>query len=318
MDTSTPGVSVIVPTFNRPRQLQACLDALAEQDYPRDRFEVIVVNDGGVPPFDPEALDDRRGNVRLLTQPHRGPAGARNLGASQATGALLAFTDDDCRPARDWLRTLVLACTAADCCLVGGQTQSEPGGNIFAMTSQLIVDLVYRHYNEERGDARLITTNNLLVGAAEFAEVGGFDASMAIAEDREFSDRWRWHGKHALYVPQAAVHHTNRQTLGEFWLQHFGYGRGAYHVHAARRRRGAGPGYRELRFHLDVGNWIAYPIAQARGWDRPKVALLLAVWQVANAAGFVYEALLSPGRPTPTGDTRRRAGDMVQPSPPDR
>jgi GT2 family glycosyltransferase len=294
VDVSAPTVSVIVPTLNRPRLLRACLDALAAQDYPPDRFEVIVVNDGGVHPFDPEPAGERQGNVRLLTQPHTGPAGARNLGASRATGELLAFTDDDCRPARDWLRTLVLARPAAPC-LLGGHTEPDGSRNIFGLTSQLIVDVVYRHYNKELGHARLVTTNNLLVPASDFAEVGGFDPTMAASEDREFCDRWRWHGKQTLYVPQAVVRHTNRQTFQGFWLQHLAYGRGAYHVQAACRRRGESE-HPEFAFHLDVGNWIGYPISQARGWERPKVAGLLVVWQLANLTGFAYEAMLGLGR----------------------
>ena len=163
------------------------------------------------------------------------------------------------------------------------------------------MDVVYRYYNGVRGDARLLTTNNLLVGAAGFAEIGGFDVTMATSEDREFCERWRWNGKQIKYVPQAVVLHANRQTLHEFWLQQFGYGRGAYHVHAARRKRGERPDYREPSFHLAVGNWLGYPIARTRGWDRAKVALLLLMWQLANASGYLYEGLLSqcnvrPGR----------------------
>jgi GT2 family glycosyltransferase len=180
---------------------------------------------------------------------------------------------------------------AADSCVVGGRTESDAAGNVFARTSQLIVDVVYRHYNSVPSDARLLATNNLVVGAAGFAEVGGFDASMATSEDREFCDRWRWQGKPVHYVPQAVVHHTNRRTLRGFWLQHFGYGRGAYNVHAARRRRGERQRYREFRFYLAPGNWLGYPLAQVRGWERLKVALLLVVWQVANASGYLYEAL---------------------------
>src|SRR5262249_60796243 len=66
--------TVIVPTRDRPAQLQGCLEALDRQDYPS--YEVVVV-------------DDTRGE---------GPAAARNAGAERARGELLAFTDDACRP----------------------------------------------------------------------------------------------------------------------------------------------------------------------------------------------------------------------------
>jgi GT2 family glycosyltransferase len=302
MDTTAPRVSVIVPTFNRPQQLRACLAALAALDYPRDRFEVIVVNDGGEPPSDLAAEGQRNFSVRFLSQARRGPAAARNLGASCATGTLLAFTDDDCRPSAAWLRFLTEA-RAAGGGLVGGHTHVSEPDNVFALTSQLIVDVVYRYYNAVPGEARLLTTNNMLVGSAEFAQLGGFDVTMSTSEDREFCDRWRWHGGRIRYVPEAVVYHSNRQTLGAFWRQHVGYGRGAYLVQKARRQRGDRP-YRDAGFHLAAANWLGYPIAQTRGLIRAKVVCLLAVWQVANAAGFLSEAFR----------LRRRSGQGLYPA----
>ena len=102
-----PFCSVIVPTHRRPAQLAECLAALARLDYPPDRYEVIVVDDGGGMPLDDvlEPFRDRMA-VSCLTGRRAGPAAARNAGAARARGDLLAFTDDDCRPRPDWLRRL--------------------------------------------------------------------------------------------------------------------------------------------------------------------------------------------------------------------
>src|SRR5262245_22867809 len=106
-DHSHPFFSVIVPTYERAQQLALCLHALACQNYPRDLFEVLVVDDGST--LSQEAsVDAFRGklNVQLLSQPHSGPAAARNYGARYARGSFLAFTDDDCAPCPTWLQTL--------------------------------------------------------------------------------------------------------------------------------------------------------------------------------------------------------------------
>ena len=72
--------------------------------YPQDRFEVIVVDDGSEPPMDSVVSFFRdRLELVLLSQANSGPAAARNTGAAQAKGKFLAFTDDDCTPAPDWL-----------------------------------------------------------------------------------------------------------------------------------------------------------------------------------------------------------------------
>ncbi len=91
--------SIIVPTFQRPEGLRRCLAALLRMDYPADRYEVIVVDDGSDPPVEPlvrEAVG--AATCRFIRQENHGPGPARNAGAAQARGRWLAFTDDDCAP----------------------------------------------------------------------------------------------------------------------------------------------------------------------------------------------------------------------------
>src|SRR5262245_32282371 len=114
--------SVVVPTYNRPAQLARCLGALAALDYPRERFEVIVVDDGGT--CDVKAVVDpfrEQLNMTLVQQRNAGPAAARNAGVAAARNDLLAFTDDDCAPHREWLRQLAPPLTVDSGVLVGGE-----------------------------------------------------------------------------------------------------------------------------------------------------------------------------------------------------
>src|SRR5205085_898532 len=123
MSKELPRFSVVVPTYERHAQLAACIGALARLDYPRERFEVLIVDDGSarrprevVEPFR-DALD-----VKLLAQENKGPAAARNLGARHARGEFLAFTDDDCEPEREWLRAFALRFAQEPERVVGGRT----------------------------------------------------------------------------------------------------------------------------------------------------------------------------------------------------
>src|SRR5713226_3036764 len=76
-----PVISVVVPTHDRAPQLARCLEALAVQEYPRDRYEVIVADDGSSDPADGLVRQfARKMNVVLVTQKHVGPAATRNLG----------------------------------------------------------------------------------------------------------------------------------------------------------------------------------------------------------------------------------------------
>jgi glycosyltransferase involved in cell wall biosynthesis len=95
-------VSVIVCTRNRPRELDACLAALARQSIAG--FEVLVVDNGSVPPV--ADICERWGG-RYLSQPKTGLCIARNAGAHRATGEIIVYLDDDASPAPDWLETLL-------------------------------------------------------------------------------------------------------------------------------------------------------------------------------------------------------------------
>src|SRR5580704_13436050 len=126
----TPVWSVVIPTRNRVDRLRSCLGALAAQNYPREKFEVIVVDDGGAQEIEPieRALRDRV-EIRVVRQPQTGPAAARNRGVSLARGEFLAFTDDDCTPIPDWLSELERVLRSNPNALVGGRVLNALGRN---------------------------------------------------------------------------------------------------------------------------------------------------------------------------------------------
>ena len=102
-------VSIVVPTYRRPEQLARCLQALAELEYPTDRYEVVVVDDGSAEPDATRiASICLEAGARLERQARSGPAAARNRGARAARGEFIAFLDDDCAPSPDWLSLLAV------------------------------------------------------------------------------------------------------------------------------------------------------------------------------------------------------------------
>jgi glycosyltransferase involved in cell wall biosynthesis len=295
MKTAAPFFSVIVPTFERPLQLAACLHALALLDYPRDGFEVVVVDDGSAQP--PVTVVERfrqRMAVRLISQRNGGPAAARNRGAAEAQGEFLAFTDDDCAPDALWLRALAARLVATPERIVGGRTLNALGANPYSELSQLIIEVVYEHFNPDPGDARFFASNNFALAARHFHAAGGFDATFRTSEDREFCDRHRARGLGMTYAPEALIRHSHPLTLRTLWRQHFGYGRGARRFHHARRSRGA------HSFRPDVTFYLKLLRASVRRARKPPAVLMpaLLLWsQLANVAGFFYERFRSKERP---------------------
>ena len=106
-----PLVSVVIPTRNRADLLSDALGSLVEQDYPADRYEILVVDDGSIDdtPSVVEALAQAHSKPRLslLRQPAKNQNAARNRGVSEAKGELIAFLDDDELAPANWLSGLV-------------------------------------------------------------------------------------------------------------------------------------------------------------------------------------------------------------------
>ncbi len=288
-----PYVSVVVPTLSRPGPLISCLDALAAQSYPRERYEVIVVDDGGRDPLDElihRYVDTL--SITLLHQANAGPGAARNAGAVRARGELIAFTDDDCEPTSDWLAAFARAHLETPMALLGGCILNSRPDNLYAETSQVVLETVYAHYNRDPEDAKFFASNNFALPAAGFRILGGFEAAFRVAsEDRDLCDRWRWQGHRLRYVPEAVVRHAGRQTLLAFLRQHFNYGRGAHQYHRERAARGSGSFAQELGFHGRFLALVSDRLAARRGRRTLAILGLLGLWQIANTAGFLYAAL---------------------------
>ena len=284
----SPRFTVIVPTFERPAPLAACVGALRALDRPGGSLEIVIVNDGGRPPAPDtvRAADDATLVLRVVDQRNAGPASARNRGAAEARGEFLAFTDDDCLPDRGWLTAFDAALRATPDALVGGRTVNAIPDSVFADTSQRLADFVSSYFH---GGAmgRFFTSNNLAVAREAFLAAGGFDTSFPFSagEDRELGDRWSAQGRSSVAAPDALVRHAHRLSARGFLRQHFTYGRGAVAFRRVRAESGR-PVRVDPAFYLQS---LAYAL-RGGGVRAPARAALTAIAHAAYAAGLVYES----------------------------
>jgi glycosyltransferase involved in cell wall biosynthesis len=300
---TNPFFSVVIPVRDRPAELAGCLQALCGLDPPDGRFEVIVVDDGSaaavapvVAPFADTLV------VTLLHQEHRGPAAARNRGARAARGTYLAFLDSDCLPTPGWLAALQVALAdRSQDALVGGRTVDGFPENRYSAASHQILDAVDAFYNPSSDSARFFPSNNFAAPTRLFLSEGGFREDFVTSEDRELCYRWLDRGHTMVAAPEAVVRHCHAINLNTFLRRHFGYGRGAYRFHRLR----ADCEQHGLRL-APSGFYLAlfrHPLARGLGLRALDMEALVALSQLASAAGFVWQALASenfsaPGRAT--------------------
>ena len=285
--------SVVIPTFNRTAELRRCLAALARLEYPRDLFEIVIVDDGGdIPAADVVAGFAGEVKTQTLRQSRGGPASARNAGVHVCRGKYLAFTDDDCIPTPGWLSALRNSLKSSGTSLVGGRALNVLTGNPYSTASQIIVDFAHEHYRSDQGGPRFFASNNMAVNTSMFRDLGGFTVEFRTSEDRDFCDRWITSGHRLLYAPDAVVHHAHRLEFSSFWDQHMKYGRGAWKFYRAFGKRHKGKSSIEPGFYGKILGQLPRMIMR-HGRKRAFLFFLMGVWQTANLAGFLAEAASS-------------------------
>lgn len=111
---SYPFVSVVIPTFNASKTIKRNIISLIDQSYPKDKYEIIIVDDGSTDETIEIVMSVKKEcaqpNIKVIKLEHNcGPAAARNRGILNAEGEIVAFTDSDTIPDRNWLIEIVKA-----------------------------------------------------------------------------------------------------------------------------------------------------------------------------------------------------------------
>ena len=285
-----PEFSIVIPSRDRPVQLQRSLEAISRLENPREQFEVIVVDDGSREPYEP-LIAPFSGAMNLTCSRcgGNGPAQARNAGVRVARGRFVALIDDDCTPAPDWLNLLAHALRSHPEALVAGRTLNALPENPFTEASQVLLSYLYAYGTARNHEFLFFASCNLAMSAELYRHCGGFDRRFTLpgGEDRDFCDRWRASGRPLVYVESAVVYHWHHLTFTRFLRQHFTYGRGAWHFHRARMDRGLDKlRVAPLPF---LAGMLARPF-QEPAVDRPMaISSLIATSVVANALGYFHE-----------------------------
>jgi glycosyltransferase involved in cell wall biosynthesis len=229
------GLSVVIACRDRATLLTGCLRAL--EPAREDGAEVIVVDAGSRT----DEVARAAAGVRLLRSAGGSASAARNLGWRAASHPLVAFTDDDCRPAPDWAAATVHA--LIDLSAVCGQVLAEGDGHLSVLETTDPVD-----YAAADDPALLGHGANLAVRRDALEAVGGWDERLGPgtrgpgAEDKDLLLRLLHAGFAAGYRPEPVVRHLQWRSRRKALKAELGYGRGA----GALAAKGFGPSARAL------------------------------------------------------------------------
>lgn len=221
---------MIVPVRNGARTLPALLEGLRRQTLPRDRFEVVVVDNAST---DGTASTAAAYDAVVVDEPIANRARARNRGVTAARAALYAFTDADCVPEPGWLEALHDCAPKAP--LVAGDVRVGLSADPGAIER---FEALWRFGQSAWVQQGWAATANLLVARGAFDAVGGFDPAWRhIAEDADFCLRARDAGYRLEYCPDAVVEHAAERAMMPFLRRSFLHG---YSSNQAHYRLGLG------------------------------------------------------------------------------
>ena len=308
MPNTTPGslpVSVVIPVHNSAQYVERCIGALLDQSLPPAQFEVLVVDNNSTD-RSAELVRRYEPGVRFLREDRQGAYAARNRGIRAARGRVIAFTDPDCIPDRQWLRQALNALSAGADVVLGRNDLPT------AATSLGLLALYEHHKNSLifSGDTPKLyhgRTNNMAVTRRTLERCGPFVERPRGADTIFVRAVVETLGTCAVsYWPDMRVVHMEVDSTRVYFQKAFTYAssRQQYrhiartHPLSSRARLGV---FRHVVEHEDLTSWEA-----AYLWGLLTIGV--GYWTAGTVAGLTPHRPLSPAVSSPVAHAKEDVG----------
>jgi glycosyltransferase involved in cell wall biosynthesis len=223
--TKNSFVSIIIPVYNGELTLKNCLDSLENQTYDKERYEILVIDNNSTDRTNKIIEDwqvEGKATLRHLKEVKKGVVYARNLGAKEAKGDVLLFTDDDCVADSSWIQEHVniFVQYQADAALGSVELSTPiPENTIFSddfiKKRMAAIDHGKDVFQMEKED---LIGANMSIRRDVFINLKGFNPSRVyyLCEDTELSLRLEKFGAKRMYAPSAKIfHHFSIDRINE-------------------------------------------------------------------------------------------------------
>ncbi|MBI4167352.1 MAG: glycosyltransferase [Candidatus Aenigmarchaeota archaeon] len=233
---NTKKVSIVIPTYNRAKDIKKAVESVLKTDYPN--YEVIVVDDASKDNTIPTLKKLKTKKLRVVQRKiNGGPAAARNDGIKAAKGELIAFTDSDCTVSKEWISNLAgfIKKLPEDVAGVCGTIYPPRDANflmrLIYFMPQMDGNTLIAERKKEPFTVNNISCNNAMWKSSVIRKMKGFDESFfryfrTVPEDSELCYRTIKKGYKFYMYPGAPTYHHFRPTLKEFLKQSYRAGRG--------------------------------------------------------------------------------------------
>ena len=223
-----PFVSVIVPAYNAEIFIDKLLKSLVSQDYPNEKLELILVDNGSKD--ETKSIISKYPVILLEENKIQSSYAARNKGILAAKGEVLAFTDADCIAAEDWVSSGVGFLINQKADIVAGNVEFVYSSKPTA--TEIYDSITHMQMGEEVRLKGVAPTANIFVNREMFDNIGLFDARVKSGGDIQWTRKATQKGYKLLYCKSAAVKHPTRRFC-EFAKKVIRTGAGAAHARLA-------------------------------------------------------------------------------------
>jgi len=227
-----PSVSIIIPSYNRAKELERCLRSLFVLDYPADCLEIIVVDDASndetgmmLQHMQQEATAYGMAVRTLYHEKQQGAGMSRNTGTEVAQYDLVAYIDSDCVASSSWLREIVPVFQDMKIDAVGGMIRAYDRKRLLGSYEDVRSGLYMGAYSQRvslKGPLTYLPTANMVVRRTIWQELTGF-APMLLGEDVDFCRRLLLSGASMMYIARGVVYHDYRTKIEDFLRIHVAY-----------------------------------------------------------------------------------------------
>jgi GT2 family glycosyltransferase len=281
-------VSVVVPTFNRRASLARLIDALAAQDYPAARVEVLVVDDGSSDgTADWVRSVTPRYPLRFIEQAHAGPGAARNRGVVEGSGELIVFLDDDVVPDSGLISAHVSRHRArGDIVVIGPMLPPENWKRppwIRWEEQRLVAEYQKMSAGKYTATYRQFFTANASLRRSHFQAAGGFDPTFPRAEDIELGYRLDAQGLSFTFEPAARAWHYPTRSFASWRRTPYRYGQADVAMHRDNGNPSLERAFEEFNYRHPLTRRLALLCVGRAGLHKAATVALTAATLVFDA-----------------------------------
>jgi len=285
-----PKVSVIIPVYNRKKEIVPCLESVFRQNY--ENYEVIVV-DGNSKDGTLEILQKMGGghkNLYVLVENERGIGAARNTGERAAKGDIIMMTDSDCIVPADWIGKMVREILKGECAIQGFQYSLNK--NTWSRISQRFINYLYTVIWMGSEYIDFVDTKNFAIKKCVLAETGFSGRKIVIGNDFELMIRLKQRGCKVKFSKDIRVGHIHADSLIKVFRKEFGYGFWAAKICAKYEKSLINNPHSHYNDFVLIRSknlsWIFFDVIKRGLETGEKHSILDGIYNIATCAGWRF------------------------------